>query len=114
MGCPLQLKHEGRKIIEVSGNECNRGGKYAQQEFIDPRRALSTTVAISGGLWQRLPVMTSGPIRKEAVMKAARVIHKIRVKAPVKAGQVLLKDLLGEKGIDVVAARSMARTAEHP
>ncbi len=109
MGCPLELRYEGRKIIEVSGNECNRGAKYARQEFTEPRRALSTTVAVSGALWARLPVMTSAPVHKDMVMEAARAIHALRAKAPVKAGQVLLKGLLGEAGVDVVATRSMAR-----
>jgi CxxC motif-containing protein len=109
MGCPLELRHEGRTIIEVSGNECNRGAKYARQEFSEPRRALSTTVPITGALWERLPVMASSPVLKDRVMQAARAIHALRVKAPVKAGQVLMKDLLGEVGVDVVACRSMGR-----
>ncbi|MFH2201936.1 MAG: DUF1667 domain-containing protein [Elusimicrobiota bacterium] len=107
MGCPLRLAHEGKKIVEVSGNECNRGAKYARQEFTEPRRELSTTVAISGGLWARLPVKVKGGVHKKRVLEAAREIHKLRAKAPVKAGQVLLKNLLGEKGADVVACRTM-------
>jgi CxxC motif-containing protein len=75
IGCPLQLVHKGIKITEISGNECDRGAKYAKQEFTDPRRGLS----------------------------------ELQVKAPVKLGQVLIEDILGEKGIDVVACRSMEK-----
>jgi CxxC motif-containing protein len=107
IGCPLQLSHEGREIIEIEGASCNRGAKYAQQEFTDPRRGMSTTVAISGARWQRLPVKVTAPIPKDRVLEAARVIHALRVKAPVKRGEVLLDDLLGEKGIQVVATRSL-------
>ena len=107
IGCPLQLVHKGSKITEISGNECDRGAKYAKQEFTDPRRELSTTVEIVGAHWKRLPVKVTGPVKKGRILEAAREIHTIRVKAPVKLGQVLIEGFLGEKGIDVVACRSM-------
>jgi CxxC motif-containing protein len=91
IGCPLQLVHKGSKITEISGNECDRGAKYAKQEFTDPRRELSTTE----------------PVGKGRILEAAREIHQVRVTAPVEIGQVLIKDFLGEKGIDVVACRTM-------
>jgi CxxC motif-containing protein len=109
IGCPLQLVHRGRRITEISGNECDRGAKYAKQEFTDPRRELSTTVEISGARWKRLPVKVTGPVEKDRLLEAARKIHGLNVKAPVKLGKVLLKDLFGEKGIDVVACRTMAK-----
>ena len=73
------------------------------------RRDLSTTMAISGALWERLPVKVTGAILKDRVMEAARKIHSLRVDAPVKPGQVLIADFMGEKGINVIACRSMAR-----
>jgi CxxC motif-containing protein len=107
IGCYLELEHEGDEIIEVAGYDCKRGAKYAKQEFTDPRRALSTTVAITGAVWARLPVKTTGQVPKDRVLEAARAIHEIRCRAPVEAGQVLLEGLLGEAGLDVVATRSM-------
>ena len=107
IGCPLQLVHRGNKITEISGYECDRGAKYAKQEFTDPRRELSTTVEIVGARWRRLPVKVTGPVEKGRVIEAARKIHELQVNAPVKLGQVLIEDFLGEKGIDVVACRSM-------
>lgn len=109
IGCPLQLDHTGRTIVEVLGNECDRGAKYAEQEFTDPRRSLATTVAIAGARWSRLPVKVTGPVPKERVMEAARLIHQLRATAPVRINQVLLRRLLGEEGLDVVATRSMDR-----
>lgn len=109
IGCPLQLDHQGEQIVEISGHDCDRGAKYAKQEFTDPRRMLSTTVAIDGAFWSRLPVKASAAVPRDRVMEAARVIHALRVEAPVDVGQVLLRDLLGESGIDVVATRSIRR-----
>jgi CxxC motif-containing protein len=109
MGCPLQLEHEGNQIVEISGNQCQRGAKYAQQEFTEPQRGLSTTVAVSNGQWERLPVKTIIPVNKNRVLEAAREIHRLlHVQAPIAIGQVLVKDLLGEPGLDVVATRSIA------
>ena len=109
IGCPLQLVHKGRIIAEISGYECDRGAKYAKQEFTDPRRELSTTVEIVGARWKRLPVKVTGPVEKGRILEAARKIHELQVKAPVKLGQMLIEDFLGQKGIDVVACRSMEK-----
>ena len=109
IGCPLQLVHEGGEIKEISGYECNRGAKYAKQEFTDPRRELSTTVQITGAHWKRLPVKVTGPVAKDRVMEAARKIHRLKVEAPINLGQVLIKDFMGDKGIDVIACRSMQK-----
>jgi len=109
IGCPLQLTHEGLEVLEIEGYQCNRGAKYAQQEFRDPRRFMSTTVRIEGARWKRLPVKVTAPVPKDRVVAAAVEIHKLSIQAPVRMGDVLLKDLLGEKGVDVVATRSMER-----
>jgi CxxC motif-containing protein len=109
VGCPLVLTHEGREVLEIHGNECDRGAKYARQEFTDPRRALSTTVAILGADAPRLPVKVTRPIPKERIRETATLIHALRVEAPVERGRVLLRDLLGEPGADVVACRGMGR-----
>ncbi len=109
IGCPLQLVHEGNTIQEISGNNCKRGAKYARQEFTDPRRSLSTTIPIEGALYPRLPVKLSTPIRKENVLEAARVIQGLSASAPVACGEVLLRGLLGEEDVAVVASRTMKR-----
>ena len=100
---------EAWEIVEIVGNDCRRGAKYAKQEFSDPRRSLSTTVPISGAVWGRLPVKTTGQVPKDRVMEAARRIHQIRCRAPIEIGQVLLEGLLGEAGLDVIATRSMEK-----
>jgi len=109
IGCPLQLTHEGTEILEIEGHACNRGAKYARQEFTDPRRSMSTTIAIEGARWARLPVKVTAPVPKDRVVEAARAIHALRARAPVKLGDVLLENLLGEQGVNVVACKTMAR-----
>ena len=107
IGCPLQLVHQGDTIQEISGNHCKRGAKYARQEFIDPRRTFSTTIPIEGAVYPRLPVKLSSPIRKEDILEAARLIHGLSTSAPIACGEVVLANLLGEEGVQVVACRTM-------
>lgn len=109
IGCPLQLTHEGTEILEIEGAACNRGAKYARQEFTDPRRSMSTTVALRNARWCRLPVKVTRQVPKDRVVEAARLIHGLVVEAPVKCGDILIRDLLGEEGVNVIATRSMSR-----
>ncbi|MBW1881330.1 MAG: DUF1667 domain-containing protein [Deltaproteobacteria bacterium] len=114
VGCPLQLLHEGDELIEVEGFDCKRGKKYGRQEFVDPRRTFSTTIWIEGARWARVPVKLTAPVPKDRIMEAARAVHTLRVRAPVQMGDVLLRDLIGEEGVDVVITRSMDRLQAEP
>lgn len=109
IGCPLELEFDGEEIREIQGQQCNRGAKYAKQEFTDPRRSFSTTVAIEGGIYPRLPVKLTAAIPKARLIEAAEAIHRIRLQAPVAMGEVVLSGLLGFEDVDVVACRPMRR-----
>ena len=101
-GCRLTVE-EGEEI-RVSGNACPRGETYARKELFAPVRVLTATVELEGGVHPRLPVKTSGAIPRERVSEAAALLRELRVTAPVKAGQVLLPNIL-DTGVDVVATR---------
>ena len=106
-GCRMELdESEGGEIIEVRGNSCKKGEEFAKQEHIDPRRLVTTTVAVEGALWPRLPVKTTGEVPKLLVRDVCRALVNVRVQAPVVGGQVILADVL-DTGVDVVATRSM-------
>jgi len=105
-GCALKVIKEGDKVISVSGNNCSRGAAFGEQEVIDPRRVFSTTVPIEGAICGKIPVKLTAQFPKDRLVEAAYEIQKLRLKAPVKVGDVLIKDLLGEKGCNVVACRT--------
>ncbi|MEA3363091.1 MAG: DUF1667 domain-containing protein [Thermodesulfobacteriota bacterium] len=109
MGCPLELVIVDGKIREITGNECKRGEDYARQEYIDPRRMISTTVSCNAGLWLRLPVKTAEAVPKDKVMAVVETLHTIEIEAPVQMGQVILNDV-AETGIAAIATRSMPRS----
>jgi CxxC motif-containing protein len=106
MGCQMQLDIEDGEIKAVEGNKCKIGPKYAKQEFIDPRRMLSTTVACQNGLWPRLPVKTAAAIPKAMMREIARSLHHLTVMAPIEIGAVIIENIAGT-GINVIATRSM-------
>lgn len=108
LGCRLEVDTQGDEILEVRGNACKRGDTFARQEHVDPRRFVTTTVAIEGAPWPRLPVATAAAVPKHVMREVCAALHGLRLEAPVELGQVVLPDALGT-GIDVVATRSMER-----
>ncbi len=108
LGCRLEVDADGRDVVEVRGNACKRGVEFARQEHADPRRMVTTTVAIRGAPLPRLPVATAQALPKDRVVDLCRALHQLRLEAPVAIGDVVLADALGT-GVDVVATRSLGR-----
>ena len=107
LGCRLELdEDDAGEIVEIRGASCRKGERYAAQEHTDPRRILTTTVAIDGARWPRLPVKTLEPIPRDQVAEAARELAALSITAPIRLGEVVVDDVLGT-GIAVVATRDM-------
>jgi len=105
LGCTLRVLLKGEGVIKVEGNRCQRGIIYAQGE-VKPRRTLITVVKVYGGELPVVSVKTSKPIPKDLIPEAMKVISRVSVKAPVKAGDVIVENLLG-LGTDVIATRDV-------
>lgn len=105
-GCTLQVKHQGKDVLEVLGAGCRRGKEYAICELQDPRRMVASTVKVKGGLHPLVPVYTSKGFPKPLIPNLAKKLREIEVQAPVKINQVVLQDALGT-GIDIIASRDM-------
>lgn len=99
MGCHLTVEGEGDKWT-VTGNSCKNGERYGIQEMTDPRRIVPSTVVIKGAMLHRLPVKTAQEIPKGKIFDCMDALAKVVVKAPVKMGDVVLKDVCGT-GIDM-------------
>lgn len=118
IGCPLGCRlevddDEMHQIVEVRGYDCKRGQEYAQQEHIDPRRMVTTSIVIQNGLWMRLPVKTTAAVPKALVRDVNRAIQQLTVAAPIELGEVLMHNVL-ETGVDVVATRAMPAKSALP
>ncbi len=107
LGCRLEVEEdESGEIVEVRGFACRKGKVFAEREHTDPRRMVTTTVDVSGGLWARLPVRTREEILKDQVWDVVRLLRTIEVPAPVAMGDVIVPNILGS-GVDIVASRDM-------
>ena len=103
-GCHLKVDEENG--YEVKGNSCPRGAEYGKKELVNPTRVITTTVAIEGGIYRRIPVKTAGDIPKGMIFDIMEEINKVVVKAPIKVGDVIIENVLGT-GVNVVSAKTM-------
>lgn len=106
LSCTVELFEENGEVLEVRGNECGVGEKYAVNEFRDPRRRVTTTVRVRGGVLPVVPVATAAPVPKKLVREVVRALAGLELDAPVEMGQVVMPDVLGT-GVDVVATRPL-------
>lgn len=91
------------EVHSVTGNSCPRGDKFAHQELTCPMRVLTTTVAVSGGDEDLLPVRTAEAIPLALHAQAMDLIRGLVVKAPIRMGDVVLPNLL-DTGTDLIAS----------
>lgn len=105
-GCDLEIEIEDGKVLSVNGALCPRGKAYANQEVTDPRRNIATSVLVDGGELPLVSVRLTAPIPKARIFDAMEEIKKIRLTAPVKAGQVVIENLL-DLGVSVIATKNV-------
>ena len=104
--CELRVNVQGDKVLNVEGNICKRGVRFAQKEITRPERTLTTTIRIKiNGRSSLLPVKTSGPIPKEDMMLAMKKVREVEINQPYEMGDVLIKNIC-DTGVDVMACRS--------
>ncbi len=108
IGCRMTIQSKDGKITSIIGNACPKGIKYAEEEFINPLRILTTTVKVIGGELPLMSVKTEKAIPKKLLLEAMAEIAEIEVKAPVKIGQVIKDDLMGT-GVSLIATRDVKR-----
>ena len=106
-GCQLSIETDGKNIISLSGNECDKGVDYAKQEIDNPERILTSTVLAPNLSIKLVPVRTNKPIPKDKILSAMEEVKRIRLDKPVKVGDIVLANLLNT-GVDLTATRTVA------
>jgi len=106
VGCTLEVTHEGKAIINVDGHACKKGIDYAEAELTDPRRMVTSTVKVRGGVHPLVPVYTAAPIPRPLIFDLLAELRKVELPAPVQMGQVVVENALGT-GINVLASRNL-------
>ncbi|WP_353894110.1 DUF1667 domain-containing protein [Proteinivorax hydrogeniformans] len=107
-GCNLKVIRDKKTDngYKVYGNLCPRGVEYGIKEVTSPTRIITSTVKISEAHLRRLPVKTDKPIPKGKIKECMKVINSLEISAPVKAGDVLVENVLST-GSNIIATRSM-------
>jgi CxxC motif-containing protein len=105
--CPLacrvkvSMDDEGN-VVNVTDNQCKEGKEYAITECNFPGRVLTTTVLTESSVRKLLPVRSNKLIPKGRLMECAHFLAKVRVKPPVKVGQIISPNIL-DTGINVIS-----------
>ncbi|MHA1913218.1 MAG: DUF1667 domain-containing protein [Promethearchaeota archaeon] len=104
-GCLVHVeKINGELVIE--GHSCKRGEDYARDEYISPKRILTTTMRVENGFLPLIPVRTNTPIPKEKLQETLKKIATTKVKAPIKMGDILIKNVIGLDA-HIIASRDL-------
>ena len=90
----------------IKGNACPKGEEFVKSELSAPVRDITTTVFVSGGERSSCSVRLTKPVPKNKMFDAINEIKKIKLTAPVKAGTVILKSILGTDS-DVITTDSV-------
>lgn len=103
-GCALTVTTDG-KTVNVTGNFCPRGKKYAEAEVTCPRRVVTSSVR---GMSAMIPVKTRGEVKKENIFAVMKRIRALRIQRDVALGEVLDPDIDGE-GTPLIATAQYHR-----
>ena len=106
VGCSITATVENGELIATEGQGCKRGTAFVREELTDPRRMLTTTVRVKGGMLPLVPVHSLAPLPKGMLMSVAARLRDVIVHAPVAPHQIVLDDVEGT-GVDIVTSRAM-------
>jgi len=106
LGCNLEVTLEEGKVLKVTGNTCIRGEEYGVKECTNPTRIVTSIVPVINGDVPMLPVKTQNDIPKSLMFQCIKELKDIKVKAPIKVGDIIVKNIAGT-GVDVIATRDI-------
>ena len=110
IGCKIIVRFDERHCEIVHGNKCKQGIEYARLEALDPRRILTTSVLVMSGEWPLVSVKTTKPVPKDKIYIVLKEIKKVKVKAPVRIGDIIIENV-GDLDIDVVATKMVNKSS---
>ncbi len=105
-GCQISVEYEGTNIKNIKGDECPKGKDYVKNEITNPLRVFTGSVLVENGDFSLVSVKTLVPIPKKYLKKIGEITRCVKIKAPIKIGQMVASNLLGED-IDLIATRKV-------
>lgn len=105
--CILDIDKYNNKI-EVNGNLCNQGIKYASMEINNNKAILTTLVRIKGAKCNVIPVKSSKPIDKSIWIECSKALSRLHIGAPIKCGDIVCTNILNT-GIDIICTKTVGK-----
>lgn len=113
-GCQLQAAiQEGQApttVTDVIGNLCDKGPEWARQEIVNPMRTIASSVLVEQGDFPLVSVRTDSPISLKSIFHVMREIKAVKLKAPVKIGEIVIKNVAGLP-CNIIATRDVQKVA---
>ncbi|MFI3250383.1 MAG: DUF1667 domain-containing protein [Eubacteriales bacterium] len=103
-GCEIEAEVDGTTLQSMEGALCKRGETYVKQELTDPQRNIATSVVVQNGIIPLVSVRLTNAIPKDQIFPMMEAIKTLHLKAPIKAGDVLLHNPL-DLDTDVIATK---------
>ncbi len=107
-GCEIETGYEGSQVLSITGNLCPKGKTYVTQELVDPRRTIATSVRVTGGTLPLVSVRLTNAIPKDRIFDVMAEINRQTLAAPVKIGDVVIKNILGLDS-DVIVTKNIEK-----
>ena len=108
LGCHLTVDDSDKNNVKVTGNTCKRGETYGINEVLHPKRMVTSSIYVLNGKNPVVSCKTKDAIPKELIFDSLNVLKETKVEAPVKIGDVLVKNILNT-GVDIVATSNEER-----
>ena len=105
-GCMITVDKKEDGSLVITGNSCRIGENYARNEMTAPKRGLTSMIRVEKGCDPVVPVKTKGEIPKGKIEDCMEVIRNTTVTAPVKIGEVLIRNV-ADTGVDIVATATV-------
>lgn len=105
-GCMITVDKKEDSSLVITGNSCRIGENYARNEMTAPKRGLTSMIRVEKGCDPVVPVKTRDEIPKDKIEDCMEIIRNITVTAPVKLGEVLIRNAAGT-GVDIVATATV-------
>lgn len=103
-GCQINVIGNNGTIESITGFACNRGKRFATDEFIHPMRIFTSTMKINNFDEPLIPVRSDALVPKEKLFDCMKVVREKTVSAPIQPGQVLVANILN-LGCNIIASK---------
>lgn len=105
IGCSLTVTQSENEIT-VEGNNCKKGEEYAKNEVTSPKRTVTSSVRLIGGVENVVSVKTESDIPKDKIFDICNVLKNTTATAPIYIGDIIIENVC-DTGVNIVATKNV-------